>query len=248
MEDAALREAERTQVLRVNIAVVSVTRDRLDYTKHCFASLHQYAGCDFDWWIADNGSTDGTVDWLLANTDATITAYNENAGISPALNAMLDDIVEAADYDVIVKVDNDCELLTPNTLRDVAELALSNNAILSPWIRGLRNTPQSNRHMGVFRGKGAISITPVIGGIFSAVPAWVFKNGYRHPIIPTLDGEDAILCQWFQQAQQGRGSCGYVDGYFANHYETTDGQHARYPEYFARREQEREEARRLVTW
>ena len=223
----------------MNIAVMSITRDRLDYTKHCFATLLENAGCDFDWFITDNGSTDGTVDWLLANTDATVTAYNENAGISPALNAMLDDVLEAADYDVIVKVDNDCELLTPNTLRDISERVLENNAILSPWIRGLRSTPQPVGRVD------DISVTQVIGGIFSAVPAWVFKDGYRHPIIPTLDGEDAILCQWFRQ--QG-GFCGYVDWYEANHYETTDGQHARYPEYFARREQEREDARNLVTW
>ncbi len=224
----------------MNIAVMSITRDRLDYTKHCFGTLLENAGCDFDWWITDNGSTDGTVDWLLANTDATVTAYNDNAGISPALNAMLDDIVEAADYDVIVKVDNDCELLTPNTLHDVAELALEHDAILSPWIRGLRTTPQPFESID-----GVISRTPVVGGIFTAVPGWVFRNGYRHPILPTLDGEDFNLCQWFQA---DGGFCGYVDGYEANHYETTDGQHARYPDYFARRAAEVEEARRVVTW
>jgi len=217
----------------MNIAVMSLTRDRLDYTKHCFGTLLELAGCEFDWWIADNGSSDGTVDWLISNTDATVTAYSENAGISPALNAMLKDVLDAADYDVIVKIDNDCELLTPNTLRDVCERALDHNAILSPHIRGLRSTPKPVGRVD------DISVTPVIGGIFTAVPAWVFQDGYRHPIIPTLDGEDAILCQWFRR--QG-GFCGYVDWYEANHYETTDGQHARYPEYFARREQERLDA------
>jgi glycosyltransferase involved in cell wall biosynthesis len=211
----------------------------LDYTKHCFGTLLENAGCDFDWWVTDNGSSDGTVDWLLENTDATVTAYSENAGISPALNAMLDDICETADYDVIVKVDNDCELLTPNTLRDICERVVENNAILSPHIRGLRSTPQPVGRID------DVSVTPVVGGIFAAVPAWVFKEGYRHPIIPTLDGEDAILCQWFRQ--QG-GNCGYVDWYEANHYETTDGQHARFPEYFARREAEREAANRVLTW
>ncbi len=214
----------------MNVAVMSLTRDRLDYTKHCFGTLLENAGCDFDWWVADNGSTDGTVDWLLENTDATVTAYSDNAGISPALNAMLDDIVEAADYDVIVKVDNDCELLTPNTLRDVSRIAAERDAIVSPWIRGLRSTPEPFGHVH------GISVTPVIGGIFTAVPARVFKDGYRHPILPTLDGEDFNLCRWFQRED---GLVGYVDGYEANHYETTDGQHARYPEYFARREQER---------
>ena len=138
----------------MRVAVLSLTMNRLGYTKHCFATLRANAGCDFDWFITDNGSQDGTVDWLLANTDATVTAYNENAGISPALNAMLDDIVEAADYDVIVKVDNDCELLTPNTLRNVAELALTHDAILSPWIRGLRSTPQP------YDQRDGISVTP----------------------------------------------------------------------------------------
>lgn len=217
----------------MNIAVVTCTRDRLEYTKYCFDTLIANAGCEFDWWIADNGSQDGTVEWLLDNVDATVTSYVDNAGISPALNAMLDDIVETADYDVIVKIDNDCELLTPNTLRDVCAKAVEHQAILSPWIRGLRSTPQP------FGRIDDIAVTPVVGGIFSAVPAWVFKDGYRHPIIPTLDGEDAILCQWFRQ--QG-GFCGYVDWYEANHYETTDGQHARYPWYFERRNQERIDA------
>jgi len=219
----------------VNVAVLSLTRDRLAYTKHCFGTLLKNAGCTFDWWITDQGSTDGTVEWLIANTDATVTAYETNAGICPALNAMLDDVIASADYDVIVKVDNDCELLTPNTLRDVCEYALDRDAIVSPWIRGLRTTPES------YACDFGISLTPVIGSIFMAVPAWVFACGYRHPILPTLDGDDSALCGWFQQERGGY--VGYIDGYEANHYETTDGQHARYPEYFARREQERLDAR-----
>lgn len=217
----------------MNVAVLSLTRDRLEYTKHCFGTLLANAGCEFDWWITDQGSQDGTVDWLLANTDATITAYNENAGICPALNAMIDDALAAADYDVIVKVDNDCELLTPNTLRDVCELTLDGHALLSPHILGLRHPPMP---IGNHRG---VSVTQVIGGIFLACPASVFKRGYRHPINATRDGDDWMLCRWFQA--QG-GLVGYVDGYQANHYETTDGQHARYPEYFLRRQQERVDA------
>ena len=223
----------------MNIAVLSLTRDRLAYTQHCFGSLLVNAGCDFDWFISDNGSTDGTVDWLLENTDATVTAYSENAGISPAINAMIEDALEQADYDVIVKIDNDCELITPNTLKDVCELAFDRDEILSPVIHGLRSPPNA------YERSDGISYTPVIGGIFSAVPAWVFKDGYRHPIIPTLDGEDFNLCQWY--IGQG-GRVGYVDAYDAWHYEGTDGQHERYPAYFARREQERRDAERLVTW
>ena len=215
----------------MNVAVMSLTRDRLAYTKHCFGTLLEHAGLEFDWWITDQGSQDGTVDWLLANTDATITAFEENAGICPALNWMLEEIVYAADYDVIVKIDNDCELTTPNTLRDVCARALSYDAILSPKILGLREPPRP-----VARTNG-YEVTPVIGGIFMAVPARVFIDGYRHPTHqPLADGDDWQLCRWWQT--QG-GEVGYVPGYDAWHYETTDGQWARYPEYFARRDKER---------
>ena len=222
----------------MNIAVLSLTRDRLDYTKHCFASLYANAGCEFDHFVTDQGSEDGTVDWLLEHTDATVYAYPENIGIVPALNAMIDDLLDQADYDVIVKVDNDCELVTPNTLRDVCELVLERDAILSPHIRGLRSTPQP------IGADDKITFTEVIGGIFTAAPAWLFKNGYRHPLNPTLDGEDFNLC-WSFRMHRG-GQVGYVNGYEAWHYETTDGQHLRFPAYFARREQEREAVRRVA--
>ena len=84
-----------------------------------------------------------------------------------------------------------------------------------------------------------VAVTEVIGGIFMAVPAWIFYEGYRHPINETKDGDDWMLCRFWS------GTVGYLDGYEANHYQTTDGQHQRYPEYFARREQERIDARRI---
>ena len=217
----------------MNIAVLSLTRDRLEYTQHCFGTLLENAGCDFDWFITDQGSEDDTVNWMLEHTDANVYTYPENVGIVPALNRMLDDVVQAADYDVIVKIDNDCELLTPNTLRSVCELVMERGAILSPHIHGLRQPPKPTCVVS------GVSVTDVIGGIFMAVPAEVFKGGYRHPRIPTLDGEDFNLCQWFRSRG---GYVGYVDGFDANHFETTDGQHARFPGYFARRERERVDA------
>ena len=43
--------------------------------------------------------------------------------------------------------------------------------------------------------------------------------------------DDAHICREFRS---GGGRCGYVKRLEANHYETTSGQHARYPEYFER--------------
>jgi glycosyltransferase involved in cell wall biosynthesis len=237
----------------MNICVLSVTRDRLAYSKHCFRTLRDTAGCEYDHFVFDNGSKDGTWQWLMETDehDFDVIGAPENIGISPALNILIDRALAAGDYDVVVKVDNDAEILTPNTLKGVCESALGGTfsskwpgAIVSPHIRGLRATPQV---IGTAAGKAGpdISVTNVIGGVFTAVPAWIFSDGYRHPILPTLDGEDFNLCRWF--CARG-GVVGYVDGYEANHYETTDGQHARYPDYFARREQERDDAKRLVTW
>jgi len=43
--------------------------------------------------------------------------------------------------------------------------------------------------------------------------------------------DDSDLCGWWRQ--QGN-HVGYVRGYDANHYLTTDGQHADIPDYFQR--------------
>lgn len=49
----------------MNIAVYTLTRDRIEYTQRSFAALRENAGCEFVHVIVDNGSEDGTVDWIL---------------------------------------------------------------------------------------------------------------------------------------------------------------------------------------
>ncbi len=210
----------------MKIAVLTLTRDRLDYTRHCFATLEENAGCDYDHYVLDQGSQDGTVEWLTNETDCVVAAVSENIGINRGLNLLIDTALRRDVYDVIVKFDNDCELMTPNTLRDLALLAVDTPALLSPRIHGLRQPPQT-----IDRESG-IDVTPVIGGIFMAAPAVVFTDhGYRHDGRFLL-GDDSTLCRWWQERG---GIVGYAHGYDANHFETTDGQHARYPAYFERK-------------
>lgn len=213
----------------MKVAALSLTRDRLAYTKHCFQTLAENAGCDYDHYVLDQGSEDGTQEWLLAQQHLDVTLLEENIGICRALNHLLDTIGD--DYDAVVKFDNDCELLTPNTLRDVCEASLRLDAILSPHIHGLRNTPPT---LATISG---VSVTPGIGGIFMAAPATVFTtDGYRHnERNPLWGGDDHDLSAWF--GRRG-GLVGYLDGYHANHYLTTDGQHNDNPGYFARKANE----------
>jgi len=217
----------------MKIAVLTLTRDRVDYTRHCVASLRKNAGCVFDHFVLDQGSTDGTTEWLddefCQDRLRAVQFEPENIGIARGMNALLDRLNACGVYDVIVKVDNDCEVVTPGTLHDVALLAWQRDAVLSPWIRGLRNPPSVSLH--VSDETATVAQTNVIGGIFLAAPA-SFYDGWRCPTsVPVYDGDDDLMAR-----ARSRGMViGYVEGYEANHYETTDGQHARYPDYFERK-------------
>lgn len=216
------------------IAVLSLTRDRLDYTRHCFHTLHEFAGCEFDHYVLDQGSEDGTAGWLTAEYFAdgahSMILEPENIGVCRGLNKLLDVAFEHEDYDVVVKFDNDCELVQPDTLRDIAELTVEGGCLLSPRILGLRQPPQATRELVI--GDEAILDIPQIGGIFLASPSWVFQEFRYNESNPLYGRDDIDLCHWFRS--QG-GTCGYVKRFEAWHYESTDGQAARYPDYFERK-------------
>lgn len=217
----------------MKIAVITLTRDRLAYTKHCFARLRENAGCDYDHYVLDQGSIDGTGEWLLEQENLEVTLLHENVGISRGLNLLLDEAVNPADYDAIVKFDNDCELVDPCTLRDVARLAVDGGALLSPRIEGLRNPPPVLRELRI--ADEVILDIVQIGGIFLAAPAWLYDE-YRYPVdAPVWGADDVNVCAWWRQRG---GTCGYVKRLEAWHYESTDGQHVTYPDYFDRRVKE----------
>jgi hypothetical protein len=212
----------------MKIAVMSLTRDRLAYTQHCFGKLRELAGCDFHHYVLDQGSTDGTVEWLDGYTLATSVCLPENIGCCAGWNYLLDQVFDPADYDVVVCFDNDCELMQPDTLRVVASLAAEHDAILSPRVLGLNNPPPTIGEIPL--GDHAADETTILGNIFMAIPApllELFDWDERHQ---PWDGGETITA--WHRARGGR--CGYVRGYSVNHYETTNGQHQRYPEYFAR--------------
>jgi GT2 family glycosyltransferase len=223
----------------VKVAVLSLTRDRLEYTKHCFSKLEEFAGCDFDHYVLDQGSTDGTAEWLFEEyLDGPGLRYADrrfdNLGISRGMNTLIEKVRELEEhdgrlYDVVVKFDNDCELTQPNTLRDVSRLALEGGCLLSPRILGLNNPPPVTREL--LLGREVIQDIPQIGGIFLAAPAWVYDEFRYSEWNPAWGADDSEICAWFRR--QG-GTCGYVKRLEAWHYEGTSGQHEKYPEYFAR--------------
>ena len=214
------------------VAVITMTRDRLDYTHHCFATLRENAGCDFDHYVLDQASTDGTREWLEHEYDPDhLVLMPDNIGICRAANILVDAALEADDYDVIVRFDNDCEVTEPGTLQAVCELSAEYGAIIAPRVLGLNNPPPTLRTVSC--GGQLVDETPLLGGIFMAIPAFAFTEyGFRFDERMALGtGDEAIVPWWRMQG----GTCGYLHGWSVNHYETTNGQQVRYPEYFERK-------------
>ena len=216
----------------MNVAVLTCLRDRLEYTKHCYPTLVENAGCGFDWYVIDQGSTDGTQEWLESQA-AHVTLAGENLGICPGLNRLLDDII-TGDYDVVCRWDNDCEVLTPDTLRAVCEAADEHGWILAPTVLGLRHPP--SRAMPQPLGDVMVAETATLGGIFMAIPSDLFTDWeYRYDeSFPPYTGDEAI-CAWWRA---NGGHCGYLTDYEVNHYERVDEQEEKFPEYQARKERE----------
>lgn len=212
----------------MRIAVLTLTRDRLAYTQHCFGRLAELAGCPYDHYVLDQGSEDGTAEWLNEQLDLDVTLLRENIGISKGMNLLLD-LLDPRGYDYIVKLDNDCELLQENTLRDVCKLVGMTGALLSPRILGLRNPPPSYATLQV--GDEQIRLNDAIGGIFLAAPASAYARFRYDERAPLWGTDDSYLCASWRAAG---GLLGYVERLTANHYEGTEGQWERYPDYFAR--------------
>ena len=218
----------------MKVAVLSLTRDRLAYTQTCFASLRENAGCEYDHYVLDQGSTDGTDEWLMDEHDDLYhyTPLTENIGISRGMNYMLGALAEDkhAPYDVIAKYDNDCELVTPGALRTIAELTLASGWILGPVMAGY-GTPLIDRGTTEFNGH-TFAEKEQIQGCFLAATGEFYRSFRYSESNPVWGGDDAEIC-WQMRARGGH--VGQVLGYHANHYETTWGQEDRYPEYFARK-------------
>jgi hypothetical protein len=219
----------------MKVAFFTLTRDRLDYTRHCFKVLREKAGYPFDHFVVDNGSTDGTQDWLLEQRDLTIVQLNrENLGISRACNQALERILQG-NYDLIIKFDNDCEVVSADILRKLVEVYQSippffAKFMLSPRVDGLK-TPIT-RLGEVKLGDHTIGITTIIGGIFQPVPAECYRIYRADEALPFAAGQDEHLTDWFSRMG---GIIGYIEDLVVNHYETTMGQEERYPAYFARK-------------
>lgn len=216
--------------------MLSLTRDRIRYTRDCFRSLRENAGCEFDHYVLDQKSTDGGRHWLIDGMREglieRLILSPRNVGIRVGMNVLLEAaLVESGKrYDVVVKFDNDCEVVERGTLAAVCSTVVeAEPSLLSPRVEGLKQPPVPSWFVDVAGER--IGVMPMIGGIFSACSASVFDSFRYDETGPIYGGDDDELAAHVRSLG---GTVGYLIDWHVNHYRTTVGQHEDYPEYFER--------------
>ena len=224
------------------VAVFSLTYDRLDYTKECFESLYKTAEYPFDHFILDNGSKDGTPEYLSklgSPQGKVITILSpDNKGISKGSNMLLDEIKKEGDYQIIMKVDNDAYFKNQGWLSTMVKVYESfPRFALSCYVEGLRDNPGGVPRVDYMTIQDElIGYTKHLGGICHFVDAKAYDE-FRWDEDSFLHGiQDVEFSQYLDKE-------GYYQGYLENwsveHKDGTEGQHKKYKGYFDRRKLEK---------
>ncbi len=211
----------------LKVALFTLTMNRLDYTKDCFAQIKKTAGYPYTHFVIDNNSTDGTKEWLKSQNLLT-KFFDVNKGIGGGWNEAVDWIGKK--YDIIVKIDNDCYPLTKDWLKEMVEIfRRSRKVILSPAVEGLENNPGGvlrERQGGspyVMINDKILGIVPYLGGICFASPIELYDN-WRFD--EDMKGnKDFILSQYAKEIGY---QLMYLEEARVWHYEDTAGQWKRY--------------------
>lgn len=212
-----------------SLAVWTITWNRLDYTKRTFSDLHEKAGVSFDHYIVDNGSTDGTQEWLrkqFANgVFRGLILNSENRGVVGAVNQIWHTLEL---YDYILRLDNDCEIITDDILvRMIKVIKAGEKLIINPVIKGLVNplTPVSYTTIAGER----VSKLNGTGGIFRLMSNAAFKlTGRDEYEVPIHYKYDNYVNKVTKKA--GFTHCRLEDC-FIKHMDTSQGQAENKPEY-----------------
>jgi len=228
------------KIIEPKVAIFTLTMNRLEETKACFESLHKTAGYEFDHFVIDNGSTDGTKDWLDTKPYENITClYNpENEGISRASNKVIE-LIKSDNYDIIIKVDNDAIFITEGWLSKMVEIWKSNHMIaMSPYVQGLKdNVGGSPRFEYGYVKDQYVGVVQHLGGICCFADAHAYDT-FRWDEESFLHG---VQDMEFSQYLKFNGyTMIYLENYYVNHGKGgTEDQHKRYPAYFEKRKLEK---------
>lgn len=223
---------------RRKVAVYTLTWDRLKYTQHAFEMLQEKAQYPYDHFVLDQGSCDGTPEWLMQNHRSIkdVRLLGQNVGNARGNNiAKMMIAASAVPYDYVIRMDNDCEVETDGIIAKLVEAMMlleksfSPKYMIHPVVRGINHQPQRQRQM--WQGPYMFGFVGILGGLFRMSPMAAFEK-YTWPENQNYVAGEESFTSWF------RGKGGellYVENIVVNHYEGTDAQAVRYPDYHSRK-------------
>lgn len=107
----------------VRTSIVIPVYNNLEMTRECLNSIRQYTE-DYEIIVVDNGSSDGTVEYLAGQKDVKVIRNDRNLGFACAVNAG----IRASSGEYVVVLNNDV-LVTPRWLSNMVYCAESDPAI-----------------------------------------------------------------------------------------------------------------------
>jgi GT2 family glycosyltransferase len=108
------------------VTVIVLTWNGLDYTKRCLESLRNTSHPQCQFHVADNGSSDGTPEYLSSLTSISSFANGRNLGFAKGNNQAIGRSDPGSD---IVLLNNDTEILQPDWIERLQTTAYSDPAI-----------------------------------------------------------------------------------------------------------------------
>jgi len=189
------------------VAIIILTWNGLKLTKACLESLRAHTkDVEYRIIVVDNGSTDGTVEWLQAQPDLTLILNQENVGFTRGNNQALRQL----------KPNEDALLLNNDT-----------EIIQDDWLARLRASAHSQEKVGVV-GCKQISPEGLMMHVGTYMPTHTL-HGYQ------IAGDEVDVGQYpgLREVEGVVGSCMYIrrdcldtigllDEAFFSYYEDTD--------------------------
>lgn len=235
---------DRIEEKMPSVAIFTITYDRLEYTKRMYESLLSSTQYPWKWFVWDNSENEETRDWFNTFEGkegthiAEVRSEKKNVGLTKASNELLDAIENSSqEFQIIIKVDNDCQFMTKRWLETLVDLWKRNHKLyMSPYVEGLVNNPGGAPRVGHSNiGPYPVEVTQHIGGICAFVDASAYinfrwKDQFLHGN-QDVEASKAFRAKKFMPC--------YIPMHRVLHMDTTAGQQKKFPEYFERRKLEK---------
>lgn len=155
----------------MSVAAITITYNRLELTKQTMESFYAKTSVDYHL-VIDNGSTDGTQEWLKDKFDNI--CLDKNYGITEAFCL---GVSKLAGYDYILKLDNDVETVTENLVEHMVQfLNKHSNFAVSPVdLNLLSNFKPAILRKGVIDGYN-VEFTSHTGGAYQLARDYVVRD------------------------------------------------------------------------